>query len=170
MYGQAAGGVDLHSFFDLLAIHELAHRFPHQVPFRFPRKWLTEIFPNLCLHAYVTSVEPERIPDLEVFPEAVAAVAASRMPHHSPADFEALYVDVGPQAYGWYQCRLHAAAKRVYDAAGVSVVRRLWDCFCRSSVSGGDLPNQQLARILARDVHPELAAVLTTWPDLNASD
>ena len=62
------GRIDLAPFFDLLAVHELAHIFHDQVPFHFPRAWLTEFFANLCLHAYVASVEPEQLPTLETFP------------------------------------------------------------------------------------------------------
>ena len=152
----ADGALDLSPFFDLLAVHELAHVFLQQAPFGFPRRWLTEFFGNLCLHAYVAAAEPAALPQLTAFPAAVAAVDPAAVPHHSLAAFEALYEDVGPLAYGWYQCRLHAAARRVYDAGGVAALRRLWDAYA--------VPDARLAATLTRDVHPTVAAILETWP------
>jgi len=107
------GTIDLAPFFDLLAVHELAHIFHDQVPFHFPRAWLTEFFANLCLHAYVASVEPEQLSTLETFPRLIVALGPDNFRHRTLEAFEALYTKVGPQNYGWYQCRLHLAAKKV---------------------------------------------------------
>ena len=57
-YRGADGEVDLAPFFDLLAVHELAHTFEMAGGVRFPRSWLREFFCNVCLHAYVATVEP----------------------------------------------------------------------------------------------------------------
>jgi hypothetical protein len=77
--------------------------------------------------------------------------------HHSLADFERLYTGVGPQNYGWYQCRLCVAAKAVYDAAGVASLQRLWQAF--ASIS-----DDQLTQVLGQ-VNPRLEQVFTRWSD-----
>ncbi|MDP9278390.1 MAG: hypothetical protein M3P00_03145 [Gemmatimonadota bacterium] len=59
-----------------------------------------------------------------------------------------------PQNYGWYQCHLHVAAKRVYDAGGAAALRRLWDRFRFS--------DEDLATAL-EEVEPQLARVFTEW-------
>ncbi|MGH2560773.1 MAG: hypothetical protein ACRDJH_17045 [Thermomicrobiales bacterium] len=154
VYGTADGAIDLSPFFDLLTVHELAHQFHDQTPYRFPRRWMEEIFVNLCLHAYVAEVEPDCLQVLETFPRVLAGIAPDRFPHHTLGAFEALYAGVGPMAYGWYQSRFHVAAKQVYDAGGTSALRRLWDEFV--------LNDDRLAVQIAT-VQSEIADVLTGW-------
>jgi hypothetical protein len=151
---ESDGEIDLSPFFDLLAVHEMGHRL-HQVGVvRFPRLWLMELFCNLCLHTYVAEAEPEASTVLEAFPSAIAAVPSDYVEHSDLATFEQLYDRMAPQNYGWYQCRLHVAAKRVYDAGGAGALRRLWDRF--------RLSEQDLSATL-REVEPELGRVLVEW-------
>ncbi|MGH2410999.1 MAG: hypothetical protein ACRDGS_11610, partial [Chloroflexota bacterium] len=51
VYGDGQGGLNLALFFDLIAVHELAHAFEWQGSVRFPRHWLKEFFATSCLHA-----------------------------------------------------------------------------------------------------------------------
>ena len=52
VYGGPDGKLHLDDFFDLIAVHEVAHLFCEgQVAF--PRMWLGELFANLALHAWV---------------------------------------------------------------------------------------------------------------------
>jgi hypothetical protein len=146
--------MDLSPFFDLIAVHELAHEVHAQMPYRFPRLWLEEVFCNLCLHAYVAEIEPAQLPVLETLPPAFAALDPAQFPYRSLAAFEALYNEVGPVAYGWYQCQFHLATKRSYDTGGVAALRRLWDTFV--------LGDARLVSLLTA-VQPELAVVLTDW-------
>jgi hypothetical protein len=148
------GEIDLSPFFDLLAVHELGHRL-HQVGVvRFPRLWLSEFFCNLCLHTYVAEKEPDELAVLEAFPAAVAAVPPEHMQHSDLNTFEQLYDRMLPHNYGWYQCRLHVAAKRVYDVGGAGALRRLWNHL--------RLSEEDLAAAL-QEVEPELARVPTEW-------
>lgn len=153
-YG-ASGEIDLSSFFDLLAIHEIGHHFHHVGRVRFPRLWLMELFCNLCLHVYVAEQEAEALPVLECLPAVVAAISPDRFPHRDLRAFEQLYNRIPPQNYGWYECRLHVAAKRVYDAGGPAVLRRLWDRF--------RLSDAELA-IALEELEPELLRVQSDWP------
>lgn len=160
-YGQPDGSVNLSPFFDLLAVHELGHLFQFQATCQFPRLWLAELFCNLCLHAYTVALEPERLPALETFPRMVASLGDAGLRYRSLGDFERLYIDVGAQNYGWYQCRFHVAAKHIYKAGGVEALQRLWRAFLQSDEKPSD---EQLAARLREDVHPTVAQVLTAWP------
>jgi hypothetical protein len=80
---------------------------------------------------------------------------SARFQHHSLADFERLYTGVGDANYGWYQCRLHVAARAVYDAGGVAALQRLWRTFA-------SVPDERLAQLLSQ-VSPQLEQVLTGW-------
>jgi hypothetical protein len=160
-YGQPNSSIDLSPFFDLLAVHELGHLFQFQGKCQFPRLWLAELFCNICLHAYTVAVEPEQLPALETFPRMVSSLGDAGVRYRSLADFEQLYIDVGPQNYGWYQCRFHVAAKHIYEGGGVEALQRLWRAFLQSDEQ---LSDEQLAVRLREGVHPEVEHVLTLWP------
>ena len=64
-YPDGAGGVDLQPFFDLITIHELAHAFETLGDLRLPTSWLSEIFVNLAMHAFVATQIPESLPTLK---------------------------------------------------------------------------------------------------------
>jgi len=70
--------------------------------------------------------------------------------------FEAFYPGIEPRNYGWYQCRLHVAAKHVYDEGGIPALQKLWKAFL--------VGNAQLSDLLKRKVHPKIAEVASTWP------
>ncbi len=61
-----AGGLDLQPFFDLITIHELGHAFEALGDLRLPTFWLSEIFVNLALHAFVATQLPASLATLEV--------------------------------------------------------------------------------------------------------
>jgi hypothetical protein len=88
--------------------------------------------------------------------ERVRAFRSSGFPflYRTLEAFEALYTKVGPQNYGWYQCRLHLAAKKVYDAEAIPAVQGLWKTFA--------ITDPQLVGSLKK-IHPEMAKVLTGW-------
>ena len=159
-YGQPDGSINLSPFFDLIAVHELGHLFQLQANCQFPRLWLSELFCNICLHAYTVAVEPEQLPALETFPQMVANLGVAELRYRSLEDFERLYTDVGAQNYGWYQCRLHVAAKRIYETGGIEALQRLWKAFLQSDEK---LSDEQLAARLREDAHPEIERVLTAW-------
>ena len=75
-YPDGSGGVDLQPFFDLITIHELGHAFEVLGDLRLPTFWLSEIFVNLAMHAFVATQLPTSLPTLEVLP-AVGARSRS---------------------------------------------------------------------------------------------
>ncbi len=116
-----------------------------------------ELFCNLCLHAYVAEAEPAQLPVLTIWPERMKALPIERVRHRSLDDFEKLYVGVGPENYGWYQLRLHVAARDIYDGAGVDGLKLLYRTF---ATQRGELTNRQLAEILEQQVSPEAASLV----------
>jgi hypothetical protein len=156
IYGQAGGQVDLSLFFNLLVVHELSHIFQHQGQCRFPRFWLSEVFANLCLHAYIAMIEPEQLPFLETAPPLLATVDDTGVKHRTLADFEMLYTYMDPQNYGWYQTHFHIAAKQIYNTASVNVLKALWQTFV--------IPDAVVADQLRQEVDPSVANIMTMWP------
>ncbi|SUA78083.1 Uncharacterised protein [Nocardia otitidiscaviarum] len=160
VYGDLDGAWRLGRFFDLLAIHELAHLFHLQADREFPRLWLRELFANLCLHSAMVATEHAALTDLRTFPAVVASIDSMRLDHRSLADFERLYAEVGPVNYGWYQSRLHVAAESLYDLGGNALLRRVWDELPRLDTSVSDT---ELVKCLD-GIHPELAELMINWP------
>jgi hypothetical protein len=156
VYGTGAGR--LMPFADLLVVHELAHAFHDGVPFLFPRSWLMELFANMALYTFVIAKEPDRTLHLETL---VRVALENRLLKSVARDlryFEAFYPDIEPLTYVWYQFRLTMMAKGLVDAAGPSVLRRLWDTFA--------LSDEQLAGVLGGRVHPAAGQWLASWSEL----
>lgn len=163
-YGEP-DGFSARRFFDLLAVHELAHLFAHQGQLRFPRRWLTELFCNLALHAFVETEEPTQLSALETLPEVVAAIPVELLPHHTLADWEELLERVGPLAFAWYQSRLHRAAATIYRSAGPESATAMWVYFANTpgGAASATIDDRDLDALLA-DLPAEIAAVAATWP------
>lgn len=155
LFTQSDGSQSFAPFFNLLVVHELAHLFHTQAFCVFPRLWLTELFANLCLYAYVSAIEPEQLPVLETRPELLTFMDIQLRPYGSLQEFELQYMDIAPQNYAWYQAQFHIAVKRIYRQAGVGALQRLWQTFIVS--------DQQLATEL-EEVSSELAQMLIRWP------
>jgi hypothetical protein len=127
-YPRLGSGVDLSPFFDLLGVHELAHIFiaaDGRVP---SRLWVLELACNVLLHAYVALEEPQNLPMLETFPSVFATIAASRFTHRTLDDFDRSYAHGMDGAnYGWFQAKLHVAARSIFDSGGMEATARVWD-------------------------------------------
>lgn len=165
VYGRPDGSVAIGAYMDLLPVHEMGHLFVDQAAgafdFHRPRRWLVELFCNLCLHAYVAREEPAAMVSLETFPRAMIALGSTHLAHRELADFERLYAGMEPPNFVWYLSQLHQAAGRLYDAAGVSAVARLFTTIVDSH---DDLSDPQLGELLRTAVHPVAEQVLATWP------
>jgi hypothetical protein len=167
VYKQADGSVSVAAYMDLLPVHEIGHLFIDQTAntfdFHLPRRWLIELFCNLCLHAYVANEEPAEMERLIAFPEAVLALGYSHLEHTNLNDFEQLYAGMEPPNFVWYLSQLHVAAHHIYDAGGIESVQAMFRTIVQSNDNVSD---EQLAVQLRDDVHPNAATVLTMWPDL----
>lgn len=65
-----------------------------------------------------------------------------------------------PKNYGWYQCRLHEAAKDIYEAGGQEVLQKLWKTLKETNEV---LTDAELAALLAKNVHQSVADLLLNW-------
>lgn len=161
IYRQPDGSPDLSHFFEFFPVHEMSHLFHYQAGFEFPRRWVMELFCNLAMHTYIARKEPDQLTALTTFPQLVVDVGHAHYAHTSLNDFDRLYEVVAPENYGWYQCQLLVASRRIYDAGGEGVLQRLWETFRDEKEP---LSDEELAVRLREDVHPEVEHIMRTWP------
>lgn len=161
-YGQTDGSVSMKAFFDLLALHEMGHSYTAQAGLKTHRKWMGELFVNIMLHTYVAEKQPELLPALETFPNIVVDAGSAEYKYTSLADFEALYetLGMGPRNYGWYQCKLHSAAKDIYNAGGKKTLQKLWKALKKHQE---EMSDTEFANMLKNEVHPSVASVYLNW-------
>jgi hypothetical protein len=137
-YPDGVGGLDLQPFFDLITIHELGHAFETCGDLRFPTFWLSEIFVNLAMHAFVATQLPASLPTLEVLPTVGAGSRklAARMRADGYSTLEELQAHytggddpMSPLNYVWFQYRWQRLAAKMFDADGEDGLVRFWNCF-----------------------------------------
>ena len=164
VYGDPDGNLHFGDFFDLVAVHEVAHLFCEgQVVF--PRMWIGELFANLALHAWVGQRAPNSHDTLMTLPRLAAPGSGPEIEHRTRDAFERLYTSIGGPNYAWYQFRLEVAAEELVNSVGEVAVRRLFDAF---RVEGGtdrdsqgfdeSIDDATLAARLSAAVDPELGA------------
>jgi hypothetical protein len=161
-YGKPDGSYSMMPFFDLLALHEMGHSYTAQAGLKMHRHWMGELFVNIMLHTYVAEKQPERLPSLEAFPNMVVDAGTAEYKFTSLEDFERLYVTLGmgPKNYGWYQCKLHSAAKDIYNAGGKKVMIKLWKALKKHQET---MTDEEFIEMLKKEVHPSLANVYLKW-------
>jgi hypothetical protein len=172
-YPDGAGGLDLQPFFDLITIHELGHAFEVLGDLRLPTFWLSEIFVNLALHAFVATRKPASLPTLEVLPTVGAGSRklAARMRaegYSTLEDLQAHYPasddSMSPLNYVWFQYRWQRLTAKVFDADGEDALVRLWECFRSAEpVSASDASAASLAPFLTTAVSPTLGRAVRDW-------
>jgi len=172
-YPDGAGGVDLQPFFDLVVIHELGHAFETLGDLRLPTFWLSEIFVNLAMHAFVATQSPERLPVLETLPTVGAGSRnlATRMRaqgYSTLEDLQAHYADsdepMDPLNYVWFQHRWLRLAADMFGTDGEESLVRFWECFhARDRVAAGETRAVSLAPLLTAEVSPTLGRAVRRW-------
>ena len=163
VYGGVNGTVTMENFFDLLAIHELGHAFHIQGELNVQRKWMGELFCNLFLHTYVAERVPERLKALTVFPQMVVSGDTDQYAFKTLQQFEKDYATIAqqhPKNYGWYQCRLHVSAEKIYENGGKKVIMDLWNMLKSPQQIGDD---EKLIQLLNESVHTSVSDVLVKW-------
>lgn len=163
-YRKPDGSYSMQPFFDLLALHEMGHSYHGQAGLKMHRKWMQELFVNIMLHTYVAEKQPELLPALTTFPEMVVGAGSAEYRYTSLADFESNYDDAGKgmtaKNYGWYQSNLHHAAKKIYDAGGKQVIKKLWKALKKHRE---EMSNEAFVAMLQKEVHPGVADVYLKW-------
>jgi hypothetical protein len=190
-YADTKGHLQLRRFFDLLAVHELAHAFEEQGGVAFPTHWMREIYANLALHAFIAKTRPKELSNLTTLPEAQTRIAAFNLMMRLNGytrldDFDRHYPAGNPKApmsdpnYGWYQVRFHVIAREMFDAEGEEALRRLWkfgqveaahrqrasDYFREHGTLSGwsdEVSATDLVPRLASEVSPRLAQAVSRW-------
>jgi len=172
-YPDGAGGLDLQPFFDLVTIHELGHAFETLGDLRLPTFWLSEIFANLALHAFVATRQPESLNTLEV----LSSVGTQSPPfdhrmraegYSSLEDLEAHYTGgddpMSALNYVWYQYRWQRLAAQMFDSDGEHGLIRFWDYFHATElVNSGEVTTASLAALLSTEVSETLGRAVRDW-------
>jgi hypothetical protein len=172
-YPDGAGGLDLQPFFDLVTIHELGHAFEVLGDLRLPTFWLSEIFVNLAMHAFVATRLPTSLPTLEVLPTVGAGSRklAARMRAQGYSTLEELQAhytggddSMDPLNYVWYQHRWLRLVAKMFEADGEEGLVRFWDCFHSTDrVNASEATAASLAPLLTTEVSPVLGRAVRDW-------
>ncbi len=160
IYTKNDGTLSISGFYDLLALHELGHGFHEQAGLTMHRLWMQELFCNLMLHTYIAENEPELLPVLEVLPEAYVASGMKGYKFTALAQFEKMYTNMDLKNFGWYQCRLHIAAKNIYNSGGEKIFVKLWNALKENKE---EMTDAQFAEFLSNKVSSEVAKVQLDW-------
>lgn len=162
-YSGSDNRLSVQAFFDLLAIHELGHAFHMQAGLTMQRSWMGELFTNILLHTYIAEKEPELLPALTLFPKMVIAGGTRDFKYTSLRDIHERYNEIArqyPKNYGWYQCRWHAAAAGIYDAAGKQALGKLWDALKSKKEI---LSDEELVTFLKMKSDKSIADMIEYW-------
>jgi hypothetical protein len=172
-YPGGAGSLDLQPFFDLITIHELGHAFEVLGDLRLPTFWLSEIFVNLALHAFVATGLPASLPTLEVLPTVGAGsrrlAARMRAEGYSTLDeLQAHYTgsddSMSALNYVWFQYRWQRLAAKMFEVDGEDGLVRFWDYFhATDRVNAGEATAASLAPLLTTEVSPTLGRAVRDW-------
>jgi hypothetical protein len=126
---EAAGSVDaaVARFVDVIGFHELGHALVGAYGLQLPAKWLDELVATWFAYAFLRAEHPELA---VVFDELSQAKADTYSPEHRTlAEFDALYLGVGPADYVWYQSRFERQVQVIYDARGLAFAEDLKAAF-----------------------------------------
>jgi hypothetical protein len=172
-YPDGTGGLDLQPFFDLITIHELGHAFEVLGDLRLPTFWLSEIFVNLAMHAFVATQLPASLPTLEVLSTVGAGSRklAARMRAEGYSTLEELQAhytgsddSMSPLNYVWFQYRWQRLAATMFEVDGEDGLVRFWDCFHSTDrVDASEATAASLAPLLSTEVSPILGRAVLGW-------
>ena len=172
-YPDGADGLDLQPFFDLITIHELGHAFEVLGDLRLPTFWLSEIFVNLAMHAFVATQLPVSLPTLEVLPTVGAGSRklAARMRAGGYSTLEELQAhytggddSMDPLNYVWYQHRWLRLTAKMFEVDGEEGLVRFWDCFhATDRVNASEVTAASLAPLLTTEVSATLGWAVRDW-------
>ena len=172
-YPDGAGGVDLQPFFDLITIHELGHAFETLGDLRLPTSWLSEIFVNLAMHAFVATQMPASLPTLEVLATvgAESRTLAARMRAEGCSTLEQIEAHytggehpMSPLNYVWFQYRWQRLAAKMFQVDGEAGLIRFWECFhAADRVPAGQATAASLAPLLTSEISRTLGRAICDW-------
>ncbi len=162
-YKDEEGAVTMQPFFDVLALHELGHAFHFQGGLNLQRRWMGELYVNILLHTYIAEMEPESLAALTVFPKLVISSGSGEYKYTGLSELEnnfELIATRHAKNYGWYQSRLHFAAGVIYDKAGKTMAKKLWDALKSADQK---LSDEEFLRLLDHNRASVVADVIRDW-------
>jgi hypothetical protein len=140
---------------------------------RLPTFWLSEVFVNLAMHAFVATRLPGRLATLEVLPTVGAGSRrlAARMRSEGCSTLEELQAHytggddpMGPLNYVWFQYRWQRLAAEMFRADGEAGLRRFWECFhARGHDFLAEANAESLASLLTTEVSAALGQAVRDW-------
>jgi hypothetical protein len=140
---------------------------------RLPTSWLSEIFANLAMHAFVATQQPASLSALETLPtigaESHALAARMRAEGYSTLEeLEQHYTGgedpMGALNYVWFQYRLQRLAAEIFQTDGEQSVIRFWNCFhANNRLTADSTLAASLAPMLATEVSPTLGRAISAW-------
>jgi hypothetical protein len=193
-YTDEHGDLQLRRFFDLFAVHELAHAFELQSRTVLPTLWLKELFANLAMHTFVATKRPSELANLTAFPDAFTRIGAINLmirlrgytslddfDRHSPSGNAR--APLSNENAVWYQMRLVLLARDLFDRDGERALERLWAFGVKQAArvespesyyrEHGTLDGwsaavhaKDLKSELGAEVSPSLASAIADWPQI----
>lgn len=162
-YTNSKGELSMEPFFDLLAIHELGHAFHYQAHLKMQRNWMSELFVNILLHTYIAENEKENLPALTLFPQMVISSGSQQFRFKTLADFQKNYDEIAmkyPQNYGWFQCRFHSEAAKIYNNSGKQVCIKLWNALHTKDTF---ITDEKFAIFLEQKADRSISEMIKNW-------
>jgi hypothetical protein len=136
-YADELGNLQLRRFFDLFAVHELAHAFELQGGAVLPTLWLKELFANLAMYTFIATKRPSELANLTTFPDALTRIGIFNVmirlrgytslddfDAHSPAGNSR--APMSNENAVWYHVRLLLLAREMFERDGAGALERLW--------------------------------------------
>lgn len=165
--------MDLQPFFDLITIHELGHAFEVLGDLRLPTSWLSEIFVNLAMHAFIATQRPASLSTLETLPTvgSESRELAARMRAEGYSTLEELeehYTGgddpMSALNYMWFQYRWQRLAAKLFQVDGEDGLVRFWSCFkAKDPAPVGNATAALLAPLLTTEVSQTLGGAISDW-------
>ena len=129
---------------------------------RLPTFWLSEIFVNLAMHAFIATQQPASLSTLETLPTVGAesrelAARMRAMGYSTLEQFEEHYTGgydpMSALNYVWFQYRWQRLAAKMFEVDGEDGLVRFWNCFhAKDRVPPGNATTASLAPLLMTEV------------------
>ena len=160
VYQNDEGTIDLSPNIEFWIIHDLGHACHLHHHYWFPRKWLMELFANLCLYSYIVEQAPEHSACALTFFSVLSALPRSLITYQMLADFERQYVALPLNNYLWFSGQLMHLAHNLHQQFGQFSLVRLWDIFVLGNIQ--EVSNPSLwQQVSSKDA--ALATMLRTF-------
>jgi hypothetical protein len=112
---------------DLIGYHELGHGYTRAYGIRSHTRWFNEFLATYLVYAFLHRARPLLARGFEAMVQA--KLDGPTPAHTTLADFDRLYIGVGPENYNWYQAAFALQAAEVFQAEGLGFLARVRQAF-----------------------------------------